>query len=208
MERSVGCWPIRLRNLPRHCIVVVLLPMTSSTPLIISGKHAGGWSFSRIIFPYLNLLLSSSHESRFMKVEPSPPQLYLARFCQKARVRTNLPYIPNFTWLIACSVSGKISGFIGRDPPCVSKSNRLHVDIFRFCLHFIKMYSVNYFKWITKFPEVLNLNQLSLKLNWFICNLDVGPPHSLCLPTQLPSRRPEKWPWTDTFVLAHNSCKI
>ena len=30
-----------------------------------------------------------------------------------------------------------------------------------------------------KFHEALNLNQLSLKLNQFICNLVVGSPHSL-----------------------------
>ena len=51
------------------------------------------------------------------------------------------------------------------------KSNRLHVDIFRFwCFHSFEVYSIDSSKTIDEFPEVLNFNRLFLKLNRFICN--------------------------------------
>ena len=53
----------------------------------------------------------------------------------------------------------------------MSKPNRLHVDIFRFCLHSFKVYSVDSSRMIGNSPEVsINLNRLFLKLNRFICN--------------------------------------
>ena len=51
-----------------------------------------------------------------------------------------------------------------------SKSNRLHVDIFRLCFHSFEVYSIDSSKMIGKFPEVLNFNRLFRKLNRFICN--------------------------------------
>ena len=51
--------------------------------------------------------------------------------------------------------------------PSVCKSNRLHVDIVQFSFG---VYSMKFSKMIGNFPAVLNLKQLFLKLNWFICN--------------------------------------
>ena len=67
---------------------------------------------------------------------------------------------------LSSSVSGEILGIIGQDPS-VSKSNQLPVDIFMF---FLCLYCLYHFKMIGKFSEVLNFNQLFLKLNWFVCN--------------------------------------
>ena len=58
---------------------------------------------------------------------------------------------------------------VGEDPSD-SKSNWLHVDIFRFYFHSFEIYSVDSSKLMGKFPEVLNLNRLFLELNQFICN--------------------------------------
>jgi hypothetical protein len=67
-------------------------------------------------------------------------------------------------------VPGKFSGIVGQDPSD-SKSNQLHVDIiFRFCFHSFEVYfSTDSSKMIGNPPEVLNFNQLFLKLNRFIC---------------------------------------
>ena len=66
-------------------------------------------------------------------------------------------------------VPGKFLGIVGQGPSD-SKSNWLHVDIFQFCFHSFEVYSIDSFKKIGKFPEVLNFNRLCLKLNRFICN--------------------------------------
>ena len=58
---------------------------------------------------------------------------------------------------------------VGQDPSD-SESNRLHVDIFRFCFHSFEVYSIDSSKMIGNFPEVSNFNRLFLKLNRFICN--------------------------------------
>ena len=58
---------------------------------------------------------------------------------------------------------------VGQDPGD-SKSNRLHVDIFRFCFHSFEVYSIDSSKMIGNSPEVSNFNRLFLKLNRFICN--------------------------------------
>ena len=81
------------------------------------------------------------------------------------------------SWLV-CEVAlrvgldyGSVPGRIehGQDPS-VSKSNRLHVDIFRFFFINLRYILINSSKMIGKFPEVLNFNRLFLKLNRFICN--------------------------------------
>ena len=61
----------------------------------------------------------------------------------------------------------KILGIIGQDPT-VSKSNWLHVDIFRFFLYYLEAYSIDSSKMTSKFPKVLNFDQLFLKLNRFM----------------------------------------
>ena len=55
---------------------------------------------------------------------------------------------------------------ISRDP-IVSIMNWLHIYI---CLYQIQEYSAHSSKWVGKFPEVLNVNQVFLKRNQFICN--------------------------------------
>ena len=112
MERWLGFWPILLRHLPRHCIVVVYmycsLATTSSTPLIVSGSGAGASRASSS----LNLLLSSSHQSSFMKVEPSLPQLYLTRFLSDGMSQNQLTLHTQLLhdWS-PVQLSGKILGF-------------------------------------------------------------------------------------------------
>ena len=59
----------------------------------------------------------------------------------------------------------KFLGII-RQGPSDFKSNRLHVDIFRF--RFIHLRYMDSSKMIGKFPAVSNLNRLFLKLNCFI----------------------------------------
>ena len=56
----------------------------------------------------------------------------------------------------------------GQDPS-ISKSNRLHVDIFRFFQEF-EVCSINSSKMIGKFPEVLNFKRLFLEVDRFVCN--------------------------------------
>jgi hypothetical protein len=91
-------------TLHRGSMYCCSLATTSSTPLIVSGSRAGASPASSS----LNLLLSSSHQLRFMKVEPSPPQLYLTRFLSDATSQNQLTlHTQLFTWLIACSVSGR-----------------------------------------------------------------------------------------------------
>ena len=59
---------------------------------------------------------------------------------------------------------------VGQDPSA-SKSNRLHVHIFRFgCFHSFDVYYVDSSRMIGKSLEVFNFNRLFLKLNRFICN--------------------------------------
>jgi hypothetical protein len=65
--------------------------------------------------------------------------------------------------------SGRLLGIISWDPS-VCKSNRLHVDILRFIYINIEVCSINSSKVIGNSPEVLNFNQLFLKLNRFIYN--------------------------------------
>lgn len=65
-------------------------------------------------------------------------------------------------------------GIISHDPR-VSKSNRLHFVNFRFLSEW-EVYSTDSSVMVGKIPEVLNLNWLYLKLNWFICKLAVGLP--------------------------------
>ena len=65
---------------------------------------------------------------------------------------------------------GKSLGIVGQDPSD-STSNRLHVDIFRFCFHSVEGHSIDSSTRSGKFPEVLmNFNRLFLELNQFICN--------------------------------------
>ena len=67
------------------------------------------------------------------------------------------------------AVPGKFLGIVSEDPTD-SKSNRLHVDIFRVCVHSCEVYFIDSSKIIGNSPEVSNFNRLFLKLNWFICN--------------------------------------
>ena len=65
---------------------------------------------------------------------------------------------------------GKSLGIVGQDPSD-SKSNQLHVDIFRFCFHSFEVYSIiDSSKMIANSPEVSHFNRLFLKLNWCIHN--------------------------------------
>ena len=59
---------------------------------------------------------------------------------------------------------------IGSQDPSDSRSNRQHVDIFRFCFHSFEVYSIDSTKMFSKLPEVLNVNRLFLELYQFICN--------------------------------------
>ena len=43
---------------------------------------------------------------------------------------------------------GKFLGIVGQDPSD-SKSNRLHVDIFRFCFHSFEVYSIDFSRMIS-----------------------------------------------------------
>ena len=64
---------------------------------------------------------------------------------------------------------GRLLGIIGRDPS-LSKSNQLHVHVFGILFMDLRYNSLDSSKTIDDFPEVLNFNQLFLKLKWFICN--------------------------------------
>ena len=63
---------------------------------------------------------------------------------------------------------------ITNQDPSDSKSNRLHVDIFRVFLHEFEVYSIDPSKMTNKFREVLIFNWWAsyffLELNQFICN--------------------------------------
>ena len=61
---------------------------------------------------------------------------------------------------------GEFLGIVGQDPSD-SKSNRLHVDIFGFCLYSFEVYSsINSFKMFGNSPQVANFNRLLfLELN-------------------------------------------
>ena len=80
-------------------------------------------------------------------------------------------WIWNVNWHMYLITSAReVFGIVGQDPSD-SKSNRLHVDIFRFCFHSFEVYSsIDSSKTIGNSPEVSNFNRLFLKLNWFICN--------------------------------------
>ena len=60
-------------------------------------------------------------------------------------------------------------GIFGWDPH-VSKSDWLHVDILRFSIINLRYILYIFLKFLVIFLEVLNLNQLFLKSNRFICN--------------------------------------
>ena len=60
-------------------------------------------------------------------------------------------------------------GVFGQDASD-SKSNCLHVDIFRFCFNSYEVYSTDSSKMTGIFPEGLNFNRLFLELNRFIYN--------------------------------------
>ena len=62
------------------------------------------------------------------------------------------------------TVPGIFLGIVDKDPSD-SKSNRLHVDIFRFCFHSFEVYSIDSSKMIGNSPEVSNFNRLLLFLN-------------------------------------------
>ena len=60
-------------------------------------------------------------------------------------------------------VPGKFLSIVGQDPSD-SKSNRLHVDIFRFCVHSLEVYSsIDSSETIGYSPEVLNSNRVFLQ---------------------------------------------
>ena len=61
---------------------------------------------------------------------------------------------------------GRFLGIIGQNPSVVSKSNRLHVVIFRFFLFLnLRYIPTDSSKMIGSFHEVWNINRLFLKLN-------------------------------------------
>ena len=66
-------------------------------------------------------------------------------------------------------VSRRVLDIDGRDPS-VSKSNQVHVDIYRFFFNYFEICSLNSSKMMGTFPEVLNFNHLFLKLARFSCN--------------------------------------
>ena len=67
------------------------------------------------------------------------------------------------------AVPGKFLGIVSQDISD-SKSNRLHVDIFRFCFHSIGIYSADSSRMLGNSLEVSNFNWFFFKLNRFICN--------------------------------------
>jgi hypothetical protein len=71
--------------------------------------------------------------------------------------------------LIVYTNAWKFLGIVGQNPSD-SKSNRLHVDIFRFCFDSFEVHSIDSSKMIGNSPEVSNFNRLFLKLNRFIYN--------------------------------------
>ena len=70
---------------------------------------------------------------------------------------------------MCASVRGTFLFRVGQDPSG-TKSNRLHVDILRFCCHSFKVYSIDSSKMIGNSLEISNFNQLFFKLSRFICN--------------------------------------
>ena len=64
---------------------------------------------------------------------------------------------------------GKFLGIVNQDPSD-SKSNRLHIDIFRCYFYSFKIYYIDSSKMIGNSPEVSNFNRVFLKLSRFICN--------------------------------------
>jgi hypothetical protein len=60
--------------------------------------------------------------------------------------------------VIGPSAAGKFLGIVDQDPSD-SKSNRLHVDIFRFCFHSFEIYSIDSSKMIDNSPKVPNFNR-------------------------------------------------
>ncbi len=74
-------------------------------------------------------------------------------------------------------MSGKFLGICGRDPSD-SKSNRLHVDIFRFwCFHSFEVYSIiDFSKMIGDSLKVSNFNRLFLNsVGPFVTNSRFSP---------------------------------
>ena len=70
-----------------------------------------------------------------------------------------------FTKRASTQCPGIFLGIIGRDPS-VSKTHQLHVDISqKTILTKVEDHSIYFSKWIDNVFEVLNLNQLFLKLN-------------------------------------------
>ena len=49
---------------------------------------------------------------------------------------------------------GSFGAYRVSQDPCDSKSNRLHVDIFRFCFHSFEVHSIDSSNMIGKFPEI------------------------------------------------------
>jgi hypothetical protein len=96
-------------------------------------------------------------------------------------------------WVSLPPVPGKFLDIVGQDPSN-SKSNRLHVDIFRFCFIHLKYIPRIPLKRSVSFMKPLNFNRLFLKLNRLIYNiLSVHPKHSFPLSLGgLGSSRPQQ----------------
>ena len=74
---------------------------------------------------------------------------------------------------------GRFLGIIGQNPS-VSKSTKLHVDIFRFVFINLRYTFSKSSRLTGSFYDILNFNWLFLKLNQFICNQrSVSSPRSL-----------------------------
>ena len=73
------------------------------------------------------------------------------------------------TYRLWTQYPGRIWGIIGQDPSD-SKSNRHHVEIFRFLIDWFRYILQISSKMMGNFPEVLNFNRLFLKVNRFVCN--------------------------------------
>ena len=83
----------------------------------------------------------------------------------ECRIQHQSQFYKTIMWFMLWTSARELSFWayrVGQDPSD-SKSNRLHVDIFRFwCFHSFEVCSIDSSKMIGKFPTVLNLNQLFL----------------------------------------------
>ena len=101
-------------------------------------------------------------------IRNNEPQVHIVPHASGGESRRR-PKNSDFDALEQCL--GRFWAYIVGQDPSDSKSNWLHVDIFRFCFNSFEAYSpIDSSKMIGNSPKVSNFTRLFLKLNWFICN--------------------------------------